>query len=215
MKKIHLILLLAVLLWTCTSWAAESKNTHTFYGKIAGGYVIPFDDFDEETYGLTEWEFDNGYNGLAALGYQCGNWAFELEGSYRKLDADYRETKSTTAQVALSGDVTQLSGMFNIYFIFMPEMDISTYFGAGAGMTDISWNDVTVSGGTPIDDSDTVFTWQAIAGVSFDLADWAALELDYRYVSPEDPDIKDSTGTVGSFGDQQMHIISAGFKFRF
>ena len=218
MKRPHVCLVLLVLLFTVSAYAGEKetpKDIHTWYGKLGAGYVIPFDSHEEERFGLSEWEFEDGFNGLVSLGYQHANWAVELEGSYKKLDADYVQTRRTGERNGLTGDQTRASGMVNVYYIFMPEQDISTYFGIGAGMTHVSWNDVKSADGVYIDDSDLVFTYQAIAGVSFDLTRRIALEFDYRFVRPDDVDISDMTGTVRSFNDQQVHIVTGGFKFRF
>lgn len=214
MKKLVFVCFIAFF-FICPSALAADKNLNPWYAKIAGSYAIQAQDYDEENASLTEWAFDNGFGGLVSVGYEWGTWGIELEGSYRSLDADYRTTKATGVEDTLSGDQSQISGMVNLYVILMPEKTISTYFGLGAGMTRIEWDTVRASTGAYYDDSDSVFTWQAIAGVSFDLNEWIALEVDYRYICPGDPDLTDSTGTEGSFDGQHLHNITAGLKFRF
>lgn len=217
MKKVHSVLLLFILFSFSSAWADGSKNTNSWYGKLAAGYVIQIEEYDEVNAGQTAWEFDNGYNGLVSLGREFGSWALEAEISYRKLDADKRRGKISGNLNPLGGDQTQFSGMFNAYYILMPETDISPYFGVGAGATQISWNNVNRIGITPsgIDDSEVVFTYQLIAGVSFDMSERFSMDLDYRYFRPGAPEFTSVTGSVAKFEDQHLHIISAGFKIKF
>ncbi len=214
MKRTQVLLLIAIFLFSSPVWAKES-NPNPWYVKIAGGYLMPFEDYDEERANATEWAFDNGFSGHASVGYEWGNWGVELEGNYKSLDADYRTTKASGVETATSGDQTHLSGMFNLFMIFMPEKDLSTYIGGGVGMTQIEWDNVLPAGGTAIDDSDTVFTWQLIAGVSFDLTNHISLEADYRYVRPGDIELSDTAATRYDFNSQHLHNITLGLKFRF
>lgn len=213
MKKVSVILVLALFVMSGSAWAGMNENP--WYVKIAGGYVIPFEDYDEERANATEWAFDNGFSGHASVGYEWGTWGIELEGNYKTLDADFRTTKATAVETATSGDQTHLSGMVNLFAILMADKPISTYFGGGIGMTQIEWDNVLPTGGTAIDDSDTVFTWQLIAGVSFDINQNIALELDYRYVRPGDIELNDTAATFYDFNNQHLHNITLGFKFRF
>lgn len=176
---------------------------------------MPVDDVAEERFDLTEWALDNGYAGFATLGYEKGSFGFELEGSYRKMDGDFRLTKSSRTRTNITGDQSMISCMTNVFVIFMPEKDISTYLGGGVGMTQVSWNNIQVSGGSRIDDSEWVLSWQAIAGVSFDLSSRVSLEVDYRYLKPSETDLTDSLSTENSFDDLHTHNVMVGFKFRF
>ncbi len=217
MKKAGLIICLFVTFLYGSVFASENESSFDFFAKAGGGYIIPIDNNDETNFGLTEWEFDDGYSGSLSLGFEIGHFALEAEGAYRKMDGENRIVKATRAQSPITGDQTHLSGMINAYFIVSPDSDIRPYFGVGAGMTEVSWNDVDLSpaSGTIIDDSETVFSYQLIAGVSFLMTKNLFLEFDYRYFNPDDVSLKDSAGTESKMEDLHLHIIQVGLKLKF
>ena len=161
-----------------------------------GGHV------DEDSYG--NFDFELGYVGTAAVGY---NWFFpetiadlrvELEGAYRYNDIDELLTVST------DGEVQAFSAMINGYFDFRTNLVVVPYVGAGFGATHIRHEDDGAGGAFGvIDDHDTAFTYQVMAGLTYNMSENLAVGIEYRFLETEDFELSRSGG--GFFEDDYNH----------
>lgn len=159
-------------------------------------------DVDEDSFGSADFEL--GYVGSAAIGY---SWFFpesiadlriELEGSYRYNDVD------TVAGLSADGEVEAYSAMVNGYFDFRTNLVVVPYLGVGFGGTNIRYEDDGAGGAlSSIDDHDTVFAYQVMAGITYDLGDNLGIGLEYRFLETEDFELSTSTG--GTFEDDYNH----------
>lgn len=172
-----------------------------------GGHV------DEDSVGNAD--FEPGYVGTAAVGY---NWFFpesiadlriELEGSYRANDID------DISAISADGDIEAYSGMINGYFDFRNTWIIVPYVGAGFGATHIKLDHDGAGGAFPtIDDDDTVFAYQFMAGFNYDLGDNLAIGLEYRFLETESFELANSA--AGTFEDEYDHhsaLVTLTFGF--
>jgi len=110
----------------------------------------------------------------------------------------------------------------------MGRCPVTPYIGAGVGFSE-TFFDVDklefrdASGdiyGLSGSDSDTVFAWQAFAGLRYALNEHMGLSVEYRYFQAESPswqaDFTYGTGSdVMKFGRTQTHAFSLVFDFRF
>lgn len=216
MKKLSLLGLVMIVLFCNPALAEEQNNSGAWFVKLGMGYAKPVESYDETNFNTLAWDFDGGINGALSIGYEYKRWALEAEVSYRKLGAGKVIDRTTSAENSLDGDQTQLTGMINGYFILLPKSRFRPYFGIGAGVTQVSWNNVH----TPVavgnfDDSAWVFTAQAIIGISIKIMEGLFIECDYRYFRPWDVELTDSTGDVGCLENQHLHIVQIGIKYRF
>ena len=214
MKRV--LQILAVLFFLTSSgstvFADDAVKKISWYGRVSMGFAAQMDKYVEVNAGETEWDFDSGMNYSVAAGYTVDYFALEAEFGYRILDV-YRRINTNGPSVKYTGDQTQVSIMMNAYFIPKPDWEISPYIGLGMGTTTISWNDVRAPGGPIIDDSDTVFTYQLIAGASYKINPQFTLAADYRYFVPGDVEI-DMNGTEGRLIDQELNIFSVALRFK-
>ncbi len=154
-----------------------------------GGHV------DEDSYG--NFDFELGYVGSAAIGY---NWFFpenfadfrvELEGSYRYNDVD------ELVGVSSDGETQAFSLMINGFFDIRTNLVVVPYFGAGFGATQIRHEDDGAGGVfVTIDDHDTVFAYQMMAGLTYDLGDNLAVGIEYRFLETEEFELSTSAGST-------------------
>jgi OOP family OmpA-OmpF porin len=153
---------------------------------------------------------DPGIVGLLSLGHAYGNGfrtEFEFSASQSSVD-------SVSGSSSSGGSVNTLSGMVNGLYDFQTGGPLKPYLGLGIGVSRLRYNDVTPIGGTAISDRDTVFAYQGIAGLSYDLGDNVALTTDYRYFRTVDPSFhSDSVGTIDS--EFSEHRIMVGFRISF
>ena len=154
-------------------------------------------------------DFDAGLAGIVSFGhrYESGFRA-ELEFGYRGNDLD------SVSGVAGNGDVNAMSGMINLLFDFNPKSDFSPYLGIGAGIGRVSADGATPFGGAAIDDDDTGFAYQGIAGLSYKLLPSIDLFGDYRYFATQTLELTTDAG-VGVDADYASHTIMIGFRWNF
>jgi len=153
---------------------AKAAEAGPFYVGVFGGYVMP-DDLENGR----DISLDESY----ALGVKAGyiipatkRWlAVELEYAYLG-DQDLDESGA-------SGEFNAMNLMLNAILRY-PEGRIHPYVGAGIGW---SFAEFKASGGglSHVDDDDSAFGWQLMAGVNFEITpNWSA-DLSYRYMQAE------------------------------
>jgi opacity protein-like surface antigen len=128
-------------------------------------------------------EFDPGYYLGATGGYDFGMLRLEGELSYKNS-----EIKSITSNLDgtrlrnLNGDIGALAFMANGFFDFHNQSIMTPYIGGGVGFASLHLSDTT-SGNVIVYGAadDTVFAWQAGAGVEIALNRQVSLDLGYRY----------------------------------
>ncbi len=198
--------IVAALLTMAPSFAAADSKV---YVDIAGGANF-LQDSDISGTGLsTEAGFDTGFAVKAAIGNAMDTgFRFEAEVAYRDNDADGVGSSSA------GGDVTAWSLMGNAIYDIKTGGRLTPYIGVGAGVAGIDWNGVTPVGGGSVDDNDTVFAYQGIAGLAYAVNDNLKLTLDYRYFATEEPDLTTSAGTNFD-GDYQSHSLLVGLRWTF
>ena len=121
---------------------------------------------------------------------------------------------------SLSGDISVLTFMGNVYYDFDLGSGWTPYVGGGLGVASISLaSKSAASGRTLADDKDTVFAYQAGGGVGYEFAtseDHAiTVSLDWRYFRTADPTFKGSV--TGAAFDTEIggHEISLGLRYGF
>jgi opacity protein-like surface antigen len=215
--KYVLTILTALLLFASSGspvFAGESNTPISWYGRVSLGFAEQMKKYIEVNHGESEWAFKSGMNYTVAAGYVVPYFALEGEFSYSKLDANKRFNRDGSPSVKYVGDQTQVALMINGYFIPKPEWKISPHIGLGIGATIISWNDVRAPGGSSVtDDSDTVFTYQLIAGASYKINPQFTVVADYRYFVPGDIEI-DMDGAESKLNNQELQIVGVSLRFK-
>ena len=216
MKYVLMIITALILLASSISAVlAEGKVTPiSWYGRVSMGFAAQTKKYIEVNGGQTEWDFKSGINYSVAAGYTVPYFALEGEFGYRKLDIARKINTDGSPSTRYTGDQTQVSIMLNSYFIPKPEWKISPYIGLGVGTTSISWNDVRSPAGSSVtDDSDTVFTYQLIAGASYKINPQFTLVADYRYFVPGDLEIE-VNGAESKLNNQELNIFNVALQFK-
>ncbi|EIZ78299.1 OmpA/MotB domain-containing protein, partial [Novosphingobium sp. Rr 2-17] len=140
-------------------------------------------------------EFKKGFDGGGILGYDFGPFRLETEASYRQ------------AKIKYSGgaDASNLSFMVNGLLDFGPDDGLQGYVGGGAGVARVH-ADV-------IDDSDTGFAWQAIAGIRAPISSHVDVGLKYRFQNVDNVDLNYGTDSLRT--RWRSHSIMATLAYNF
>jgi OOP family OmpA-OmpF porin len=139
---------------------------------------------------------------------------------------------------APNGQMNSWSGLANVIYDVLPHSSLDPFIGVGVGVdhlttkVDGQFSNVTgvvtpVGGTNPpfqnlhIDDNDTVFAWQALAGLAWKATDRLNVDLTYRYLSGADHSIT-STGSSplglqpGTFkGKYKDDSVTLGLRYSF
>jgi OmpA-OmpF porin, OOP family len=175
-KHLHACIFLATGFAATAGPVAAADTTNGPYGQVSGGGSHPREmDFGDS--GGTV-DFESGGLGAISLGYATlSGWRPEVELAFRRNDAE----KSSGTQEAGTA-------MANLWYDFgapgfAPRL--RPYLGVGAGSADIEADQLVDASGTTRSVEDTVFAYQAGAGVSYDATRNLALSLGYRYLQTD------------------------------
>ncbi len=155
---------------------------------------------------------DTGYAVIPSIGYRFGNGLrSEFELGYRKNDVD-GVSGSTTG----SGEIKARSAMLNLLYDVNMNGRVSPYIGGGIGYAKVRYDGVQPVGipGIGVNDSDRVFAYQGIAGLSYAVSNAVELAAEYRYFATQDPDFRTSGGTSVE-GEYKSHAALVGLRYNF
>ena len=208
MKKTA-ILLSAML--TSTTALAAVPIAGWYASAFVGAAYLP-DNVNTTVNGLyyNNSKYNMGYDVGASLGYKSGNLRYEIEGTYIKAKPDQFNINGVS-QTGVNGHSTAVSGMANVYVDFEGFITsvIQPYLGAGTGYAYVK-NELSASGptiATSVKNSNTVFAYQGMAGVTYNFAENYAATLGYRYLGT------DSTRYWGKRFQAHMGNVSVIYRF--
>ena len=204
----------AVLASALAPTAAMAEWSDSAYISLGGLYLLPATtSYSVEGDPLTrdgELKLESGMGFLLAVGIgdEVGLRG-EIEFGYRKMDWDEHKRPNDTEFSDTEGDYTTLSFMANGLYVFEVSDVMRPYFGAGLGMAKLSG---TLADDGDTSDDDTIFAYQAMAGIGFAMAEQTEVRVGYRYFATEDADFSDEFGVKANY---DSHSIEAGIRFRF
>lgn len=207
--------------------AASAQSLQDPYGFVFGGITF---EGEAETDGTitppggnqsVDTEYDTGYNfGLGVGANITPSIRAEVELAYSESDADdiFFSGNGDAAEVNVGGGI-QITTLFaNGYYDFDTGGPITPYVGGGLGVAFVE-QDLVYGPGVEVNDDDTVFAAQLIAGASYDLSETVALTGDVRYRRLFDIESNRraptgaSTGVVS--GDYDDVSVNVGLRFSF
>ena len=112
------------------------------------------------------------------------------------------------------GVIRNTSFMINAYYDFDLQGPLGLYAGAGIGASNVKVrynpSDVDI-----INDSETVFAYQLMAGASYDVSDRVQLFGGYRYRATQDVDFNVNLFPATLDVENQSNILEVGVRFSF
>ena len=227
MRKLAVVLALAS---TALASPALARDDAWYVGAEFGGMIVEDIEYDitSATSGTGTIDHDYGYDAGGVAGYDFGGFRLEAEVAYKSAVVDgYTSTVvtpanngTTTVNVApgsydfAGGRSTALSFMVNGMLDFGDDDGIQGFIGGGAGVARIKSRVAYNQRGSFLNDSDTVFAWQGIAGVRAPLTDRIDATLKYRFFNASNVELVDflNRGFEGRF---RSHSILGGLTYNF
>ena len=215
-------LAIGVALATTALTPAMARDGAWYAGVEGGPMLVEDTDYDVNNVNsdLTV-DHDYGYNFDGIVGYDFGAFRIEAEAGYQRSQADEVITGSQGigGNNAFPGQITDINGhtsalsfMVNGMLDFGEDDGIQGFVGGGAGVARVKER-LTLAN-TFVDDSDTGFAWQAIAGVRAPLTPSIDVGLKYKFFNVPNVDL------VSNFGDSyegryRSHSILGSLIFNF
>jgi opacity protein-like surface antigen len=205
--------------------AAQDMGASNFYLKGFGGFTLPSSDeakvrSGNDRTGLTaNFNYDTGYTIGAALGYMVTpNVAVELEYAYRNADATGKLTGPGVSIRDTGGDSRANAVMVNALYVFDgmgADGGWQPYVGGGIGGAEVKtfmFEDATASNGNW--NSDTLFAYQFIGGVGYEVAPNWTLFGEARYFGTQSGEF-DGPGALNFDGEFATVDLLVGARFAF
>ncbi len=206
---------LCVLLMLLGSAPAQAD---TLYFAVQAGFSTqPISSNQSGTAPGSNFELDTslGYNAALAIGAKFGNLRAEIEGVYRVNDNDSFDPIGvpTGANGNLSTANVFLNGYYDIDLFGV----LSPYVGLGVGYGKVSLDLKNISGALVVDDDDTVYSYQLIAGAAINVTDSWSLTAEYRYfdtITDAEFSLNGAIGIVEN-SDIRSHEVRFGIRYWF
>ena len=197
MRKLVIGLALAT---TALSAPAYARDGEWYIGVDGGATLV--EDMDLDISGLNNAasiDYDYGYDVGGYTGYDFGPFRLEAEVSYREADPQDVTTSvvfpgvGTTGSFDSVGHVNALAFMVNGLIDFGADDGVQGFVGGGAGVARVDVRNL-IANPRYLNDSDTGFAYQALAGVRAPLTDHIDVGLKYRFFTAPNVDLVSNTG---------------------
>lgn len=200
-------LAVAVALATTAIASPALARDKSWYVGVEGGAMI-VEDIKLDIAGIKDnatAKHRAGYDVDGIIGYDFGPFRAEAEVGYRRATVT-NFTSQTTSYVGTTvpapagtypnagGSSSALSFMLNGLVDFGSDDGISGFVGGGAGVGRAKFNWRLVGNASLLDDSDTRFAWQALAGIRAPLTSHIDIGAKYRFFNIDNIKLIDGLG---------------------
>ncbi len=227
MRKLAVILALAT---TALSTPALARDDAWYVGVEGGAMLVEDIKFDiGAAKDVVTAHHKAGWDADATVGYDFGPFRAEAEVGYREASVN-RLTSTVTMPIrnaagaavnAPPGDYSYAGGrssalsfMINGLLDFGDDDGVQGFVGPGVGIARVKSKLALNTYQDSLNDSDTVFAWQVIAGVRAPLSDSIDVSLKYRFFNSSLTELVDASGRTLN-GRFRSHSILGGLTFNF
>lgn len=215
MKYSKYILSAAIAMAMVPAVNAEPVQGFYFSGQ-AGASLNNDSKFDTGSggVGVVKSEYNTGFTTDGAIGYTFGQFRTEAELGYRSSVIDNHKVGG----VALpnpEGKLNTLSGMLNGYVDIPTSTAFTPYLGVGLGIADVKADNYRAAGLNVLDDSQTVFAYQGMAGVSYAATKNIDLFTEYKYFGTSRASVRTTLGSNDTSINDSSNNFSAGLRYHF
>lgn len=195
----------------CSNAALAATPIEGWYSSAFGGYAYQPNNLNVTNNGIffSKASYKSSYDAGASLGFKSTPLRYEAELTY--LKSNFKQVKQDQIpQVGVNGRDQSILIMTNVLYDFKaiaPPIEPFLGVGIGYAFMKAQLNSKGPLLATRFSPSNTVFAYQATAGLTYNFAEAYALNLGYRYVA---------TDKAGHFGkNTQAHLGNLGVVCRF
>ncbi|MDB5696513.1 MAG: flagellar motor protein MotB [Sphingomonas bacterium] len=232
MRKLAIVLALAS---TALATPALARDKSWYVGVEGGAMIVEDIDYDITLVtGTTvdraaSVDHEYGWDVGGQIGYDFGGFRVEAEVSYRQAVVDgFRSSVTTPVYTSTGGLVDSTSGSFNyaggktnaLSFMlnglldFGPDDGVQGFVGGGVGVARVKARYGLNRFGSFLDDSDTNFAYQALAGIRAPLSDNVDVSVKYRFFNVDNVQLNDVRNRLHE-GRFRSHSILGGLTYNF
>lgn len=201
--------------FVCLTASATAQAQEGYYVAFRGG-VGQANDADPKgsTAGAVSRKFNDLYFAGGAFGKEIEHVPLRIEGEFTYFRRDIAPTSGATG--IARGNVTNLVGMFNVFYDLVREKRVTPYIGGGIGASDV--RERAQFGSTLAPTSSTssrVFAYQFKAGFDVKIQHHVSLGAAYRFFGTTERDSLTSTGSSFNVGGDRFNLVEFGVRFHF
>lgn len=207
---------------------AAARDGAWYVGGDFGAMIVEDADFDyplASTENAVVVDHDYGFDGALFVGYDLGAFRLEAEASYRKASLDEFENiivipsssgPHPVGQREGFGSTSALAFMINGMLDFGDEDGVSGFAGVGVGIAGVDYSELRAfeNTGVFLDDDDSGFAWQVIAGLRTAISSNADVHLRYRFFNVDGINVV-AFGNEDAESRFRSHSILGGITFNF
>ena len=220
MRKIAIALVASA---AVTASPALARDGAWYVGGDFGGMIV--EDTEIDVNGLEDaitLDHDYGFDGALFTGYDLGAFRLEAEVAYKQADIETIDSlialpggAAPGVRDAGGGEIDALSFMINGMLDFGDDDGLSGFVGGGVGYATVGLNEARAFANQPafLDDSDSGFAWQALAGVRQAISDSIDVTVRYRYFNA--PGLEWDDGVNVGESRFTSHSLLGGITFNF
>ena len=223
------LLLVSAAVLSAIATPAAARNGAWYVGGDFGAMIVDDINFDiGDVHNAVKVNNDDfGFDGSLFVGYDLGAFRLEAEVAYKTVDVDSFETEIflpssggfvPPGKENAGGSSSALSFMINGMLDFGDEDGLSGFVGGGAGIARVDYNNIRAfaNHGTILDDGDTRFAWQVIAGVRQAVSDNIDVTLRYRFFNVGGVDVTGFDDSDRFRGSRfRSHSLLGGITYNF
>jgi OmpA-OmpF porin, OOP family len=210
---------------TALATPALARDNAWYVGIEGGAMIVEDIEFDvNDGLDTNQLDHDYGYDFGGFVGYDFGAFRLEAEASYRRAELDSFTAGTTGVRTnnvirpagnyRANGSTDILSFMLNGLLDFGPDDGLQGFVGGGVGVARVGIETELTTGSFTIDDSDSGFAWQVLAGVRAPISDNWDVGLRYRLFNATDVNVTDVGGRSLS-DDVRTHSILGTLTYNF
>ncbi len=220
MRKLAIGLALAS---TALASPALARDDQWYVGVDGGVMIVEDKNIKAGDATVVESGFDKGFDFGGVVGYDFGGFRLESEVSYRQanindhtltLPAPLSGLNGTYDDDLAFGKASALSFMVNGLFDFGDDDGLQGFVGGGVGVARVDLSDYGAGPATLLDDSDTGFAWQALAGIRAPLSDSWDVGLKYRFFNAPNVNLVTTPG-IGVETRYRSHSLMGSLVYNF
>jgi opacity protein-like surface antigen len=194
---------------------APAQADTLYFAAQAGFNTQPTSDNQDAATPANNFELNtqSGVNGALAVGAKLGMLRGEIEAVYR-YNANDKFDQGGTPQGA-DGSMSTAHVFLNGYVEFDLLGVVTPYAGLGVGYGTVSLNLKQLDGTAVVDDDDTVYSYQLMAGAAVNVTENFSLTAEYRYfdtITDAELTLSNAPGLIEN-SDISSHEIRFGIRY--